>query len=301
MADWLVRQPGSEPIGPVSTELVVRGLQAGRVVPSAMACRMGTQDWRLLREFPEFAGVVFDDAATNVTDSPWFADHPPARPPPPARPAALSRLGLAAPPTLGSRGIAPPPSTRPLVAGQRSYDEVDDDAETRIAAPPSEAAEFPVDDETMTRVAGAPQPPAPTRGGVLPTLPMPSREIPDFQATRADVPMPRPAAGAPAPPSGPSHDVLPPTQPFIQAGSFPPPPGAAFPPQQPGAAQAYGYSAPPAPFVQSGPPPPHGQYPPPQPYPPETGGDQGLKALVGLIVFLAVALAIVLILLVIRR
>lgn len=301
MADWLVRQPGSEPIGPVSTELVVRGLQAGRVAPSALVCRLGTQEWRLLTEFPEFAGFVFDDAETNVTDSPWFAHAPPSgpRPAPPPPPMRPQGLGLpAAPPTLGSRGLEPAPATRPLMAGQHAYDEVDDDAETRVAAPPSEAADFPVDDETMTKVAAGNVRPEPQRerGGVLPTLPMPA--VPDFQATRADVPKPRPAAGAPAPASRPrAEDALPPTVPFVQAGAFPPPPGASHPGTPP---SPYGY--PPPPQYHPGPvaPPPWGQYPPP-PHPESSGGDQGLKALVGLIVFLAVALAIVLILLLIRR
>jgi len=294
MADWLVRQPGSEPVGPVSTELVIRGIQAGRVAPSALLCRVGENDWRLPKEFSEFAGFVFDDAETNVSDSPWFAEQSLPRPAAP-RPPQLSSLGLPppAPPTLGSRGAPPPPPSRPLVAGQRSYDEIDDEAETRIAAPPSEAHEFPVDDETMTRVAGSPPrvEPPPARGGVLPTLPMP--EVPDFQAaTRADGPRPRPAAGAPAEPPRAHDDVLPPTQPFIQAGSFPPPLAPAPPPQP---------FAPPPHYGPANVPPPYGQYPPPQQYGADPGGDQGLKALVGLIVFLAVALAIVLILLVIRR
>lgn len=300
MADWLVRQPGSEPVGPVSTELVVRGIQAGRVVPNALLCRVGTGVWRTLTEFPEFAGFVFDDAQTQQSDSPWFEEQSRAAPPrlPPPRSPQPSGLGLPAPaipPTLASRGQGALPARQPLVAGQRGYGEVDDEAETRVAAPPSEAREF-VDEETMTRVATGNRraEPEPRRGGVLPTLPMP--EVPDFQATRADVPRPRPAAGAPAPASRPREDVLPPTVPFIQAGSFPPPEAPAFPPPQ----DHYGYSAPPPVY---GPPPEHYGHlaPRQQPYPPPTGGDQGLKALVGLIVFLAVALAIVLLLLFIRK
>lgn len=282
MADWMVRPPGDKPIGPVPTDWVVRALQGGQLLPSALACRGGTQEWRRLSELPEFAGFGFDDAATHVTNPPWVAPSSAA-----SRPAYPQGLGL------------PAPGPRPLAAGQLAYGEVDDEAETRIAPPPSEAADFPVDDETMTRVAGGNRPveaPAP-RAGVLPTLPMPA--TPDFSATRADPPRQRPAAGAPAAAAARSRDdAIPPTVPFIHAGSFPPP-GAAQVPLQQAAPPTHGY--PPQPWPGA-PPPPYGPpYPPPAHYPPDPSGDQGLKKLVGLIVFLAVALAIVLILLLIRR
>ena len=283
MADWMVRPPGDKPIGPVPTDWVVRALQGGQLLPSALACRGGTQEWRRLSELPEFAGYGFDDAATHVTNPPWVAPSSAA-----SRPAYPQGLGL------------PAPGPRPLAAGQLAYGEVDDEAETRIAPPPSEAADFPVDDETMTRVAGGNRPveaPAP-RAGVLPTLPMPA--TPDFSATRADPPRQRPAAGAPAAAVARSRDdAIPPTVPFIHAGSFPPP-GATQPPLQQGAhPPTHGY--PPQPWPGAPPPPYGAPYPPPAHYPPDPSGDQGLKKLVGLIVFLAVALAIVLILLLIRR
>lgn len=280
MADWMVRPPGDKPIGPVPTEWVRGALQAGRLLPSALGCPSGTREWRPLSEFPEFAGHGFDDAATHVTQPPWA--EPAAGP---ARPAYPRGLGL------------PAAGPRPMAVGQLAYGEVDDEAETRIAPPPSEAADFPVDDETMTRVAGGnrpPEAPAP-RGGVLPTLPMPA--TPDFSATRADPPKPRPAAGAPAA-LRPYDDAVPPTMPYINAGSFPPA-GPAQLPTQPPASPGYGY--PPQPWSGHAPPPPGHTYPPPTHYPADASGDQGLKKLVGLIVFLAVALAIVLILLVIRR
>jgi hypothetical protein len=282
MADWMVRPPGDKPIGPVPTDWVVRALQGGQLLPSALACLGGTQEWRRLSELPEFAGYGFDDAATHVTNPPWLAPSSAT-----ARPAYPQGLGL------------PAPGPRPLAAGQLAYGEVDDEAETRIAPPPSEAADFPVDDETMTRVAGgnrAAEAPAP-RAGVLPTLPMPS--TPDFSATRADPPRQRPAAGAPAAAARSHDDVIPPTMPFIHAGSFPPP-GAALPPlRQAAPPPTHGY--PPQPWPGPPPPPYGAPYPPPTHYPPDPTGDPGLRKLVGLIVFLGVALAIVLILLLIRR
>jgi hypothetical protein len=191
-----------------------------------------------------------------------------------------------------------------------SYDEVDDEAATRVASPlvddfTETRQENMVDDQTMTHVAhrqpGVPEPVPPTRQdgatpgqNVLPTLPMP------VVAEQRPVPAPRPAAGAPVP------DVLPPTQSYgpdprgpvsqVPLGSFPMAPGVApqFPPQ-------HSQQPPPQPYYV---PPEHGPsggYPPNYLPPADDGDVHGLKALLALIVFLAVALAIVVILLFIRR
>jgi hypothetical protein len=339
MTEWLVRQAGSEPIGPVSTELVLRGIRAGRVVPTAEVCRIGEDRWVPISQVRELSGGDFEDAETNVTDSPWFMQQttealptrpsegqsppsmgrppppsmgrppPPSmgHPPPPARPPAL---GLAPP----SQRSAPSPAARPrpptlgagpqsstLLAGQNSYDDVDDNAATRVAGSPFddfvETRQEQVDDETMTRVArphlsspGLPptrQQADPAKKNVLPTMPM-SVVAPQAQ------------------PEPPKPDVLPPTQSFgpnphlppviAPLGSFPPVSGSPGTPAVPSAEPRYeqpsgGYSPP--------------QEPPPYPThygpPPPADDVQGLKALFALIVFLAVALAIVILLLVIRR
>ena len=276
MVDWMVRPPGDRPIGPVPTDWVVRSLQSGQLAPSAHGCREGTQEWRLLAEFSEFAAYAYDDAATHVTNPPW----------------AETEARAAHAPYPTGLGLPPPPARSPSLVGQRAYGDVDDEAETRIAPPPSEAADFPVDDETMTRVATGPLPRSinAPRGAVLPTLPMPATY--EQPSSPGQAPSPRAAAGAAGPPSNAPADVMPPTVPFINTGSFPPPEYPSVPRQAP--------EAPPA-HWQGGPPPPPMQYQPQHYYAPDPAGDQGLKKLVGLIVFLAVALAIVLILLLIRR
>ena len=82
-------------------------------------------------------------------------------------------------------------------------------------------------------------------------------------------------------------------------GSFPPVNPTPIPPgmMPPGAVPPNPYQTSPPPYGSQGGghyPPPQGSYDPMQGYPPQPSGDQGLKALVALIVFLAVALAIVL-------
>jgi hypothetical protein len=280
MVDWMVRPPGDGPMGPVPTDWVVRALQSGQLAPTAQGCREGTQEWRLLAEFSEFAPYAFDGEATHVTNPPW----------------AEAGAHSARAPQAPGPGLPPAQAPAPLAIGQRAYGEVDDEAETRIAPPPSEAADFPVDDETMTRVATGPVPRSirERRGGVLPTLPMPaSSNLPPG----LELPTPRPAAGAALPPPLDRADAPPPTLPFINAGSFPTPDGHSAAVQSP-------IAGPHAHAPQQWPgslPPQQMQYPPQQYYAPDPAGDHGLKKLVGLIVFLAVALAIVLILLLIRR
>jgi hypothetical protein len=198
---------------------------------------------------------------------------------------------------------------QPVAPADAAYDE-SDDAATRVASPLSEVSprSYAFDDETMTRVATGRASAAPaqrSQGGVLPTLPM--DQLKELESAMRPITSPRPAAGAPPAPSSPRPSL--PDEPSIQVapglqvpdGSFPPVkrtedfnvvvPTVADPPLQ----QHY----------------PHEQYPP-RSVPPTQGfqqyphsqshePDQGLRALVALIVFLAVALACVLVLLFIRR
>jgi hypothetical protein len=352
MTEWWVRQGGSAPIGPVSTELVIRGIDAGKVSNEAEVCQVGGKEWLPIDMVSEFVGYTFDDeAATRVVDSPWFESEaarsmrqpsaasarlpppPPARsgpgrmgpPPPPSRAPVHapppSRAPLHAPPPSRAPVARPAPSRVPITAPLQSspvrpppapaaaaYDE-SDDAATRVASPLSEVSprSYAFDDETMTRVAHARSSAAPAQprtGGVLPTLPMEKlKELENLRVATA----PRPAAGAPPPPSGPKPSMS--DEPSIQVapglqvpnGSFPPvqrtedfqavvptvsdaalqqhQPRDAYPPQSRPPAQGYP------------------QYPPSYQQEP----DQGLRALVALIVFLALALACVLVLLFIRR
>jgi hypothetical protein len=284
--------------------------------------RVGTRQWIPIQSVPELSGGDFnDDVETSVTDSPWFMDQPESLPRPP--PSVLG-LGLAPPrPPLQSQTRVEPPPTRPAVpipapspssltrpspdvyAGQRAYDEADDDAATRVASPLGEGpppTDFAVDDETMTRVAAKPAAaPAPRVAGVLPTLPM----VAASERMSRALPSPRPAAGAPPPASERRNEPMPPTQSYapdvevhpsmrIPAGELPP-----VAPLQPPHQSV-------TPFYSELPQQPYPPYdprslPPGYAPPPAPAGDQGLKALVALIVFLAVALAIVVILLIVRH
>jgi hypothetical protein len=326
MTEWWVRQGGSAPIGPVSTELVIRGIDAGKVSNEAEVCQVGGKEWLPIDMVSEFVGYTFDDeAATRVVDSPWFESQaarsmrqPSAAsarlpPPPPAR-SASGRMGPPPPPSRAP--LAPPPPSRASVSPVRpppapalgAYDE-SDDAATRVASPMSEVSprSYAFDDETMTRVAHARSSSAPAQrstGGILPTLPM--DQLKELEGIRP-VTAPRPAAGAPPPASAPRPSL--PDEPSIQVAPGLQVPDGSFPSVQ--RTEDFQAVVPTVadPALQQHQPrnlyPPHAlpptqgypQYPPSQQQEP----DQGLRALVALIVFLALALACVLVLLFVRK
>ncbi|MBI4954980.1 MAG: hypothetical protein HY908_23355, partial [Myxococcales bacterium] len=62
MNAWYLRNGDSEPVGPVATELVVRGIQAGKVPPDAEVALEfpdGMSPWRPLESVPEFAAALY--------------------------------------------------------------------------------------------------------------------------------------------------------------------------------------------------------------------------------------------------
>lgn len=76
-AAWYVRAGAGEPVGPVTTELVARGIRAGKVPIDARVCRVGQDAWEPLIAVSEFARVVKEVA------------HAPAAPPSDPLPHAL--------------------------------------------------------------------------------------------------------------------------------------------------------------------------------------------------------------------
>lgn len=71
--DWYVASEGSDPIGPVSTDLLIRGFAAGRVPSDALVCPVGDSRWRPVRE-----------VVANIDQPAPAGGRSPAAPPPPA-------------------------------------------------------------------------------------------------------------------------------------------------------------------------------------------------------------------------
>lgn len=68
---WYVLSQGGDPVGPVSSDLIVRGIRAGKVPFTARVCAAGSQSWKDLVAVEEFASAVRQAAP------------PPPTPPPP--------------------------------------------------------------------------------------------------------------------------------------------------------------------------------------------------------------------------
>ncbi|MCA9629244.1 MAG: hypothetical protein KC766_16335 [Myxococcales bacterium] len=145
MAQWMVRCEGSDPIGPVSTELLLRGIAQGRVPVESEVQQLGTREWQILEFVDAFADAIqSDEAMTRLAESPLddadilaYADAEEAftrlvmpgavssgrqPPPPPPNPARRSSARF------------PADATRSGAAGA-TYDE-DDDVATRVVSSP---------------------------------------------------------------------------------------------------------------------------------------------------------------------
>src|SRR5436190_19763157 len=68
MSDWYVCVVGGEPVGPVSTELLVRGIESGKVPHDALVCQMGETEWHELFSVPSLAAALPGPAAFRGSD-----------------------------------------------------------------------------------------------------------------------------------------------------------------------------------------------------------------------------------------
>lgn len=69
MSDWYVCVVGGEAVGPVSTELLVRGIQSGKVPHDALVCQTGEKEWQELFSVPSLAAALPGPSAFRGTDA----------------------------------------------------------------------------------------------------------------------------------------------------------------------------------------------------------------------------------------
>ncbi len=73
MSDWWVSRGTGDPVGPVPTDVLIRGIQSGRVPEDALVCRVGDRQWARLSEVDELWEVLHpENSTTNVINRPWF-------------------------------------------------------------------------------------------------------------------------------------------------------------------------------------------------------------------------------------
>jgi hypothetical protein len=88
--DWWLTQAGGVPVGPASTELVLKGIAAGKVPSNVLVCEVGGNNWKALRDIPAFSKALGHEKKSRldpnsertVLDAEFF---PPSRPPPPLK------------------------------------------------------------------------------------------------------------------------------------------------------------------------------------------------------------------------
>ncbi|HEX4476100.1 MAG TPA: GYF domain-containing protein [Polyangiaceae bacterium] len=72
MDQWWVIRRNRDPVGPVSTDLVLQGIRAGRLPSDALVCELGGAKWRPITEIQSFARELDNLAAAqeeSVTES----------------------------------------------------------------------------------------------------------------------------------------------------------------------------------------------------------------------------------------
>jgi len=87
--DWWLTQAGRVPIGPVSTELLLKGIRAGEVPDDVLVCEVGGKQWRKVTNVAPFGKALaertgrrrFDPEGEHTVLDPH--SFPPSEPAPP--------------------------------------------------------------------------------------------------------------------------------------------------------------------------------------------------------------------------
>jgi hypothetical protein len=78
MTDWKVRIPGRQAVGPVSTELLIRDIRAGRIPPDIEVVEVGSDAWTPLASVDEFYDALgLGDLRTAVWEPLRCSSSPP--------------------------------------------------------------------------------------------------------------------------------------------------------------------------------------------------------------------------------
>ena len=82
MSEWWVGRRGAEPVGPVSTETLVRGVLEKKVPEDALVCRVGEREWQRVAQIDELWEKIHPEQfKTSVTAKPWFKEAGDSSPP----------------------------------------------------------------------------------------------------------------------------------------------------------------------------------------------------------------------------
>ena len=116
MSEWWVGRQGSNPVGPVTTETLIRGIKEKKVPEDALVCRVGEQEWQRVAQVDDLWEQIHPEQfLTSVTKQPWFDEKvesgPPASPLPEAIDAEDDATRIYSVPILPMRTIEAGAST----------------------------------------------------------------------------------------------------------------------------------------------------------------------------------------------
>jgi hypothetical protein len=73
--EWWVTKADHVPVGPVSTELLLRGIGAGKVPKDALVCEVGGDRWRWIGETAPFS-IAYHQGRRSIDDEDMTAADP---------------------------------------------------------------------------------------------------------------------------------------------------------------------------------------------------------------------------------
>ena len=74
MSEWWVGRRGADPVGPVSTDTLVRGVKEKKVPSNALVCRVGGQQWQHITQVADlWEKVNADEARSTIVEPPHDA------------------------------------------------------------------------------------------------------------------------------------------------------------------------------------------------------------------------------------
>ena len=198
---WYVAVSGRT-VGPVSTELLCRGLQNGKVPRDALVCVVGDAEWQAVSAVPPFSHEIFG------------APRPvPSAPPPPVDPFASARavaprrgngIGSDRPDEPGPDPQAGPSFSRPPVSGVVSSLPPSPSRANLVMATRAEPRR-PAFDEGGGEAPDAGYSPDADGAPLDPALPRPGPSAPPTSAVRGPTPLPPlPTPRSSAAPGGPA-------------------------------------------------------------------------------------------------
>jgi hypothetical protein len=115
--DWWLTRGDRKPIGPVSTELILKGIGAGMIPKDALVCEVGGTEWKLIQKTTPFSIALSAPPRGDSEEERTLADAPSGE-------ESLSRFDEVVERTVVDN--RPPPSSIPPPVRRRQLRELEE-------------------------------------------------------------------------------------------------------------------------------------------------------------------------------